>query len=495
MKTNRFFKNALWLTVTGFILRGLGMLLRVYISGKLGEEGMGLYQLVSSAYFLFITFAQSGIPVAVTRLCAGELALGDTKRAYGVLRCAIVLALCTGILSMLAMFSLSGILAKYWLADMRTVPAMRVLSLSLPFISVCNVLSAYNTARRRVYIGCTAQIIEQIVRMSAVALTALAFADKGLGVSLAMVFAANTLSEAVSCMYYAMFVAGEKRRYGKPKVNATRDIVRNAVPVALSRYLASLLRSAENTLVPAAMTVFYLDRTEALSWFGALRGMAIPLLFFPSSFLNALSTLLVPEITEASVKKDAERMSAVIERVCFFTLTLSIMTAGVFMLFSDSLGKIVYGSEKVSYLLFWLAPLVPFMYLDSICDGLLKGLGLQKQVLYHGSIDSGSRIILTALFAPRYGINGFLAVMYFSNIFISLINFRLLLKKTNVKCNTKDWFLIPALCTGLSAIVTNFFVRNSATVTKTFLGALMFCALFIVLTIIFYSKDKFQKIK
>lgn len=487
----KFVKNAVLLTGTGLILRGLGMLLRVYVSNIIGEEGMGLYQLISSAYFLFITLAQSGLPVAVTRLSARSVAVGDRDRAVSTLKRAVLLAFCMGLFSALAMLSLSGLISRLWIADTRALTALRVLALSLPFIAVCNVFSAYNTATRRVGLSCAAQLIEQCVRMITVFLSAVKFADRGLGTALFAVFFANTLSEAVSCLF--LFVFAPKR--SNAPCTETRALINGAIPVALSRYLSSLLHTAENMLVPSALTLFYCDRGEALAFFGALKAMALPLLFFPYSFLNAVSTLLVPEVAEASVKKDSARMKNVIDKTCSFTLTMSVMLAFAFMVFSKQLGTIVYNSERVGTLIMKLAPLVPFMYLDSVCDGLLKGLGLQKKVLYHSSIDSGSRIILIALLVTRFGIDGFVGVMYFSNIFISVINLRLLLKTTHVNFNFKDWVLMPVAVGVVLAFVTKFFAGNSASVTKTAVQATVFCGLFLVFTMFFYIKNKKIKIK
>lgn len=496
MKKFRLLKNAALLTVTGFFLRGLGMVFRIYISGRIGEEGMGLYQLISSVYFLFITLAQSGISVTVTRLCAQKFALHDNLAAYRILKSAVAVALITGGLSGTGMFVLSNALCRLWIADMRAVYALRVLSLSLPFISVCNVLSAYFIASKNVVYGCTAQILEQLTRMGIVALAAAYFSKYGLPVMLAAVFAANTLSEAVSCMYLGLRLILKKDRplsFKKEKPRYKRLIIKSSAPVAASRYLASALHTAENMLVPSAMTLFTHSRTQALSAFGALKGMAMPLLFFPSSFLSAMSTLLVPEITDAHARRDRAAMTKIINRAASFTLVLSIMAAGVFWMFSDSLGNIIYKSPQVSRMLFLLAPIVPFMYLDSICDGLLKGLGLQRQVLIHNCIDSGLRIILIAAVVPKFGINGFIAVMAVSNILISVLNFRLLLKVSGVKCNFKGWFLYPFICAVISAIITKFLHPNGATLLKTALGCVLFCSVFLLLTLILSRKSKIYK--
>ena len=70
MKKHTFLKNAFILTATSLLLRTVGMFFRVYMSGKIGAEGMGLYQLIFSIYVLASTFATSGISTAVTRLVA-----------------------------------------------------------------------------------------------------------------------------------------------------------------------------------------------------------------------------------------------------------------------------------------------------------------------------------------------------------------------------------------------------------------------------------------
>ncbi len=498
MKKFRLLKNAALLTVTGFFLRGLGMIFRIYISGRIGEEGMGLYQLISSVYFLFITLAQSGISVTVTRLCAQKFALHDSLGAYKILKSAIVVALLTGGLACAGMLALSGTLSKLWIADMRALYSLRVLALSLPFISVCNVLSSYFIASKNVIYGCTAQILEQLTRMGIVVLAAAYFSKYSLPVMLAAVFAANTLSEAVSCMYLGLRLLLKKDRpFGRKgeKPHYKRMIIKNSAPVAASRYLASALHTAENMLVPSAMTLFTHSRTDSLSAFGALKGMAMPLLFFPSSFLSAMSTLLVPEITDAHARRDRAAMTKIINRAASFTLILSIMAAGIFWMFSDSLGMLIYKSQQVSKMLMMLAPIVPFMYLDSICDGLLKGLGLQRQVLIHNCIDSALRIILTATIVPKFGINGFIAVMWVSNILISVLNLRLLLNVSGVKCNFKGWFLYPLCCAAVSAIITKFLRPNGATVLKTGLGCMLFCFVFLLLMMFLSRESKIYKNK
>lgn len=62
MKKATFIKNAFILTATSLLLRTIGIFFRIYMSNKVGAEGMGLYQLIFSIYVLGSTFATSGSP-------------------------------------------------------------------------------------------------------------------------------------------------------------------------------------------------------------------------------------------------------------------------------------------------------------------------------------------------------------------------------------------------------------------------------------------------
>ena len=55
MKKGKLLKNAVILTVTSFILRTFGILIRSYMANRIKEEGMGLYQLIISIYILATT--------------------------------------------------------------------------------------------------------------------------------------------------------------------------------------------------------------------------------------------------------------------------------------------------------------------------------------------------------------------------------------------------------------------------------------------------------
>ena len=55
------FINVLFVTATTLLLRTIGLMFQVYLSNKIGPEGMGLFQLILSVYYLSVTLAVAGI--------------------------------------------------------------------------------------------------------------------------------------------------------------------------------------------------------------------------------------------------------------------------------------------------------------------------------------------------------------------------------------------------------------------------------------------------
>ena len=75
-KGSEIFYQTMLLTGANFLLRLAGMSFQVYLSGRVGAEGIGLLQLVLSVSALSFTVGSAGIRTCTTYLSAGELGRG-----------------------------------------------------------------------------------------------------------------------------------------------------------------------------------------------------------------------------------------------------------------------------------------------------------------------------------------------------------------------------------------------------------------------------------
>lgn len=429
-KRKLYLQNALLLTVSGLVLRMLGMGFRVVLSAFLGGEGMGLYQLILSLYMVFVSLATAGMNVASTRLAAQSLARGQGMAA--TLRGLGTAALGFGTLAMVAQAVLAGPAARYLLHDVRAEAALRILAPSLPFMAISGTLRGCFLASRRVTPNVVTQLIEQLVRMAVAVAGLRVLAQWGAGYGCAAVVLGNTVSEGVSCILLILFAARtpEFSRRGKEPLHpyARRELYEIVLPVEGSRLLASGLQAAESSLIPLTLSLYTGSRAVAMTQYGNLKGMALPLLFFPFSVLSALSGLLMPEITRAHTRGDGAGTRRLIGTMLKLTGAFSLAAGIGFVLFGAPLAQWVYRDAEVGRYVQVLGFVAPFMYLESMVDGVLKGLGEQLATFRYSLVDSIFRIAAIALLLPRYGIMAFLGIMIASNLLTFTLNTRRMLR-------------------------------------------------------------------
>ncbi len=155
--------------------------------------------------------------------------------------------------------------------------------------------------------------------------------------------------------------------------------------------------------------------------------MAMPVLLFPSSFLTAVSALLLPEISEAYSLQNAQRIKKMFLKVFQYTIMLSLLFSGIFIAFSRDFGMLIYQNADAALLIMLLAPLVPLIYLDFIVDSMLNGLNQQMKTLKINILDYTLRIGLILILIPKYGFFAYIAIYYLSTMLNAFLSIRHLL--------------------------------------------------------------------
>ena len=455
-----YFKNAALLTGSDIVLRLAGLGLRIWLANELGGEGMGLYQLVLAVYALFVTLATAGVSVAATRLMAEELSTpANRTAARGMMHRLLAAGLALGLLAAGLQFAAAGPAAKWWLGDVRAAGALRVSALGMPWMAVSAVLRGFFIARRRVSPNVLSQLTEQTVRIAAVAAALTRTEGAAVGTRCMLVLGATALSEGVSALCMLAFYRREAAHaFGPQKAARPADPARRLWeilwPVEGGRVLASALHTAENMLVPACLAVYLAGaggRSTALEQYGVLKGMALPLLTFPFGLLGSLSVLLMPEITQAHILGQTGRLNALLDRMLRLTGCFSALAGALFWVWGRPLAQLLYHSAEVGFYLETLAPAMPLMYLESMVDGAMKGVGEQKAAFRYSVWDSILRITGVAVLLPRFGMKGFLAVILLSCLYTCAANTGRLLLSSGTKHAFRRWLGAPVFAALLAA--------------------------------------------
>lgn len=452
MNKRRFCQNTAVMTGCSLLLRLMGILFRIFISNQVGAEGMGLYQLVLSVHVLGSTFATGGLTTAVTRLAGERLAHNDGNAVKELLKTGCLLSFFIGGLSALLLYFGAPTIGS-WLGDSRTSGAVAVCGLGLPFIGVSCCLQGYFLARRRAGAPCIAQLVEQAVRIGGILLMLGTVWDGNLGSACVIVIVGDTIAEAVSCLVLVIAYRFDLRAIKavpSPTPKRIKPLLNIALPLTGSRYLSTGLRTVENILVPARLALHTGSEALALAGFGAVKGMALPLIFFPSALLMTLTGLLIPELSDAHALGQRKQVARLVEQALHITLPGAVLVGGLFTLLGRALGNWLYGDDLVGLLLQILGPLTPVMYLDSVATGMLKGLGQQVHSLWYSVADSAVRIALIWWLLPHFGLAGFLFVMLISNLLTCILSTGRLLEVSRTRLRWGRWILRPVFAAGIA---------------------------------------------
>lgn len=457
-RKKQFIKNVVLLTAVSLLMRAVSFSFNVYVANKIGASGMGLFALIMSVYTFGVTLATSGINLASTKVIAEEIAQGKSKRA-AVRRC-VIYALFFGFLASFLIFFASGYFADSIIGDFRISLPLKILSFSLPCVSVSFALSGYFIASGKVYKNSIVQVIEQAIKIFVAVLFLNSLKTKTAESACIALVSSGTIAEIVSFLIlFVVYKFDIKKESSKISPNLTKRVLRYGLPVALSAYLRSALSTTENTLIPKSLEKYSGQKDSALSSYGVVHGMVMPMIFLPSGVVASVSTLLVPEITMLNKLNNTKKIDSLIERILSLTLTFSIGAAGLLYFFSYEIAMFFYKSPEVAYFLKLVAPIAVIMYADGVVDSVLKGLNQEIYAMRYDILLSAVSIFLITTLIPTRGVTGYIIIIYISEMINAYLSISRLMEVSDFDIKPFRWTVIPAV----SVLVSCFF-------SKSFLG-------------------------
>ncbi len=457
----KFIYNGLLLSTVGLAMRGTQLLFGAYIARTLGADGVGVNTLVMMVYSFALTFATSGITLTVTRLVASLVGEGRENECGRIIKGAFLYALLFGSLANVGLFIFSGIIGKQIIGDLTTVLPLRLLSLSLLPSAFSSVISGYFIAQRRVTINAATQIMGQLLR---IAITVLLLTKTNYD-PIAMLALGVMLAEVITLLILTPPFAVERLRAHKRCEMDFSGVCKMALPLGISAYLRTALLTLEHHLIPKSLIRHGQTQTEALSSYGYLHGMALPLILYPMTPLSSFSGLLVPEFAEEKGRENAERMSAIATKALNITLSYAVCTSMLILLFSREFGYVVYNSSEAGKYIGILAPVIPIMYLDHVADAILKGIGEHIYSMWVNIADAILSIILVITLIPIMGISGYAVVIIVMEVFNFILSAVRLRARIPFRLRFFSTILLPAGSMTVASILSKCLINISVELT------------------------------
>ncbi len=426
--------NTLILTVSGFLMRTVGVSFNVYLTNRIGAAGIGLFELIMAVYALTVTFAAAGVRLGATRLVTEALGRSGVDPSGAILLC-IRYGFAAGCGTALVLFYGAPLAARYWIADEAAVSSLKLLAVSLPFTAVSAALNGYFTARKTLLKYAGIQLLEQLTKVAATVLALHRLKTGGVGQACACVSFGMSLSETVSCALSLAVCRMDRRKFkGLAKTPyGLGSLLPIALPDAIGSGMRSVLLTVEHLLIPVGFRKSGQSAEQAMNTYGSIHGMALPIVLYPAAVLYALSGLLIPELADSRSRSRQAQIDFTVRFCLRLTVLFSLGCAAFLFCFAADISNCVYASGEPAFFIRLLSLLLPVMYADTMVDGMLKGLNEQLASMRYNILDSSLCVALVYFLLPKYAVRGYVFILFFSEI----MNFSLSFHRLTTACTVR----------------------------------------------------------
>ena len=455
-------KGALFLTALSAVSQLLGFGYRVILSRLVGAEVMGLYQLVMPVYSVLMSLTAVGVTSACSNLTSQHLALGNRRAADQTVSTCLKLFFLALVPIGAAVILCSDAISVYLLGDART-------QLGLILLVPCVALTGVENLHKHFFYGsgvvrppATVELIEQFVRTIAVISLLLLFLPQYPERVVGLIVTGMVICEVFSsCTLVVLY----RRRMGRRTLSGPGEagrvrrgrVLSIALPVGLNALLGNLLGAANSALIPQKLVEGGVDRSAAVSQFGVVCGMTMPMLSLPIVFLGALNLVMVPRLARAcALNRPAEARRLISQTISAVSL-LTLPCMAFMVVVGPDLGRAMFHQDGVGEYLIPLACVMAMSCGTSVLASALNGVGRQRTVaaisLTGGAVQLAFTLALVPL--PGVGMAGYVAGAVAATALELGLCLWQTVRATGLEVRPFQWMAAPGLAAALAGLTGN----------------------------------------
>lgn len=495
---NPIIKGTIIITVASLLGKIIGFLYRIFLSNLIGANGMGIFQLIFPVLSFFVALSCGGIQIAVSRFVAESK---SKKESFLVLISSLVMSLIlsTMTLGILYFFadSISGLIIK----NNSCEQLLKYASFTIPLATIHACISGYYLGFKKTFVPAWSGVFEQIVKIVALFVLWNIWSQNNISITPLIAVYSMIISEFFGMIFCLIAICGEKLFCINIKdfFRTSKKVFSVSYILTLNKIMLSFLQTIEAVIFPGALIKSGMSMSNALSVYGILTGMAMPVITFPSAINTSVSTMLLPTIASANTENDNNSIIKTTEYSIWFSMVTGIFCTGIFIFYGDFVGTKIFGQYLAGQYIIALSWLCPFMYMSITMGSILHGLGLTTAAFIHNVIGVVIRLISIWFGVPIFGMQSFLVGLLISNLVITLLHCYYIHKKINFTFSVVDNIVKPIFWLIISLIFGKLISYIFSFSNYTGLGFELFSAIVsgicIVLVFGFYILKCIKKIK
>lgn len=401
---NKFIKSTIILIIGGLITKVLGMVIKIFLTRTIGTDGISLYMLVLPTFNLFITLCNLGVPTAITKLVSEK-----KKNSKKIILPTTIVILIYNIFLIILIFIISPFLSKYLLHNDNTYYPLIAIGATLPFITISSIVKGYFFGKEKVFPITLSNIIEQLARLFLTTFLVAKMMEYGLIIAVTTVVLINIISEFSSIVVLLLFLPKEKihREDFKKDNTLLREIFNISIPTTTARLIGSISYFLEPIILTNILKYVGYSTDYITLEYGIINGYVYPLLLLPSFFTLAISSAILPVVSNSYSHRNYSYTKLKIRQAIFFSLLVGIPATMIFIFIPEIPLKFVYNTNLGIEYIGVTAPFFILHYIQAPLTSSLNGMGYANVAMrgtLYGSIIKIISLIVFSLF--RIGLWG-----------------------------------------------------------------------------------------
>ncbi|HIW59843.1 MAG TPA: polysaccharide biosynthesis protein [Candidatus Anaerobutyricum avicola] len=484
------------LMAAGILVRIIGVLYRSPVTSIIGDEGNGYYSIAYNIYAMVLLISSYSIPMAVSKVVSGKLALKQYKEAHKVFRCALIYVLIVGAIASLFTFFGASILVPD--SQTNAIPVLRVLAPAIFLSGFLGVLRGYFQAHSTMMPTSISQIIEQvlnaIISIGAALLFIRLFAgdnEDGVPVFGAMGSAAGIVAGVAAGLIFMIFIYRQNRPYfhrhymqdAAKEESSYREIFRiiflMITPVILSTFVYNISTTIDQTIFMDVMDYKGMLSDTAAALYGVFSGKYWVLINVPVALANSMSTAMIPAVSSAYTIEDYEECNAQVKQAIHFTMMISIPSAVGLSVLAYPVMQVLFPQKATIDLAVMLLHIgcisVVFYSLSTITNGVLQGIGKVNVPLRNAALSLFIHVLVLA--GLLYFTNMDLLALIFATMLYAflmcLLNSISVRKYLGYRQEVRKTFVIPAIAAAGMGVLCYIFYQGLYFILGGALGAVL----------------------
>lgn len=437
--SSSFFFNTLIILASGFIIKAMGLINRIFITRLMGPTGMNLYILSFPTIMLFISISGLSLNVTISKLVAESIKTkqySPRKLLSTAIKLSILVSIITIVIYLLTLYPLVHIFLKN---DKLLIPLLSTIFL-IPLVGISDALKGYFNGFKQMKFSSTAGIIEQIVRI--VFSIVLLYITLPYGIETATFFCLFSLSlgELSSIIYSIIKVRKITYSDYDQTSGELQAIVKIAVPTTFSRLIGNFTFFLEPILYVFILSCLKFPQTEIENAYTIVNAYTISLITLGSFVSNALATTIVPTISETFVVGQLSKVNYYIKKTIIYSLIPGIFITIILFFYPYDIMNFVYrttlGAKEVKQFVILFLP----YYLQAPLASIYQALGKSKSLFIYSTVFNILRLllILGLSLIPSISFNSLLIATLLTLDLYFIVLFIRIKKLTKFKINFKQ---------------------------------------------------------